>query len=81
MKREQERLERWHAIYDRMLIVRDDIAKSKPLSRDELLIELKRIANDDNCYSMHELADLLILQHLGDRGVTEAWEYLDKWFS
>jgi hypothetical protein len=47
------------------------------ISREELLTRIKAERGGDES---HRIADLLLLQFVGDKEIYEAWDKLEKWF-
>jgi hypothetical protein len=49
--------------------------------RQDLLIELRKLAAAGDERADHEAADLALLKFIDDEQVTEAWEAIPKWFA
>lgn len=54
------------------------------MTREEAIAELQRIAKSDDIEVAHSHADLVLcelLNTLGYQDVTDAWDYIEKWYA
>lgn len=49
---------------------------------DEALLQLRQLADDGNDYEAdHVNADAILLELIGDAGITEAFKAIGKWYA
>lgn len=51
------------------------------MTKDELILELRMIANDEDTEQAHYRADHALLSYINDPDVSRAYDAIDKWYS
>lgn len=58
-----------------------EILNEKPLTRDELLKELKDLSGHYDAEVAHASADDLLLKFINDEEITAAFENIERWYA
>jgi hypothetical protein len=51
------------------------------MTKEQLLIALKNLSNNNDCEEAHVEADGLLLEYINDAEITKAFQQIEKWYA